>query len=368
MLRVDAAERDRANRPPTRELAALRKTCLLTVDPDDHVTTHAVVRTVSAADPSLGHLLGYHYLHLWRAKLFANTALAAGMRAGTAEHGWFWGGVGNQGDALRATPTARGYSISGTRTFATGASVADRLVVHVTRDDGGERFAAVVRADAPGLTHPPDWDNVGQRLSASGSVVFDEVGIDHAAVLGPLPAGEDDPRLLRLSLSALSFQSVLTQVLVGIAEGALAEAAAYTGTHTRAWPSSGVDRAVRDPYVLAGYGELVAATRAAVLLAERAAVAFQHADDQGAALTPAQRGAAGVAISEAKVVATRTVLDTTSRVFEHLGARATATRHGFDRFWRNARTLTLHDPVVYKAREVGAHFLTGDLPPLTSYS
>ena len=30
---------------------------------------------------------------------------------------------------------------------------------------------------------------------------------------------------------------------------------------------------------------------------------------------------------------------------------ATASKFGFDRFWRNARTLTLHDPVAYKARE-----------------
>ena len=68
------------------------------------------------------------------------------------------------------------------------------------------------------------------------------------------------------------------------------------------------------------------------------------------------------------IVASRAAVETTSKIFEFTGARSTAGRYGFDRFWRNARTLTLHDPVVYKAREVGAHFLRGTPPELTGYS
>jgi alkylation response protein AidB-like acyl-CoA dehydrogenase len=50
------------------------------------------------------------------------------------------------------------------------------------------------------------------------------------------------------------------------------------------------------------------------------------------------------------------------------GARASANAVGLDRFWRNVRTHTLHDPVAYKRREVGAHLLTGELPEPTWYS
>ncbi len=53
---------------------------------------------------------------------------------------------------------------------------------------------------------------------------------------------------------------------------------------------------------------------------------------------------------------------------EALGARATAGKYGFDRFWRNVRTHTLHDPVAYKRREVGRWVLTGELPEPTWYS
>ncbi len=50
------------------------------------------------------------------------------------------------------------------------------------------------------------------------------------------------------------------------------------------------------------------------------------------------------------------------------GARSTATAEGLDRFWRNVRTHTLHDPVAYKRREVGRWVLEGELPEPTWYS
>jgi alkylation response protein AidB-like acyl-CoA dehydrogenase len=62
------------------------------------------------------------------------------------------------------------------------------------------------------------------------------------------------------------------------------------------------------------------------------------------------------------------VLDVTSRLFELTGARATGESYGFDRFWRNARTITLHDPVAYKAQEVGDHALQGLFPTPSGYS
>ena len=46
-----------------------------------------------------------------------------------------------------------------------------------------------------------------------------------------------------------------------------------------------------------------------------------------------------------------------------MGTRAVSRVHGFDRFWRNARTLSLHDPVDWKHAEIGRHVLTGWEPP-----
>ncbi len=70
----------------------------------------------------------------------------------------------------------------------------------------------------------------------------------------------------------------------------------------------------------------------------------------------------------AKALASQAALDITSRIFEVIGARGTHPRYGFDRFWRNIRTHTLHDPVAYKIAEVGNHVLNGahPLPGFTS--
>ncbi|KAA2254646.1 acyl-CoA dehydrogenase [Solihabitans fulvus] len=372
-LRADASARDRAAQPPTQEVDWLRQSGLLALPAwagvDEWVTANSITRIVASADASVGHLLGYHYLQLWRTGLFDRPELADRLRRDTVEHGWFWAGVSNPLDAaLRLTPTGDGFLVDGRKTFATGASVADRLVVSGTRIDDGEKLTFVVDAATPGITYLNDWDNLGQRLTASGGVVFESVPVAAADVLGDQPESLDDPRTLRLSLAALGFQLALAQIYVGTAEGALAEAAEFTRRRGRAWFLSGVERAVEDPYILAGYGELVSTTEAAKLVADQAALGLHAAFAAGSDLTEQQRGQAAVTVSAAKVVATRVVNETTSKIFEFIGARATANEFGFDRFWRNARTLTLHDPVVYKAREVGEYFLTGVRPQITGYS
>ncbi|GLY48784.1 acyl-CoA dehydrogenase family protein [Lentzea sp. NBRC 102530] len=352
-LRSDAADRDRANQPPTKEVELLRQSGLLNVR--EWSVQQQVSRIIGAADANVGHLLGYHYLQIWRSGLFDS--------AFSDQPDQFWAGVSNPLDAaLELTPTGTGFTLNGRKTFATGAAVADRLVVSATRTDNGEKLTFLLDGKAAGITYLDDWDNIGQRLTASGGVTFENVEVTE--VLGVQPANEDP----RLSLAALGFQLVLAQLYVALAEGALAEAADYTRTKTRPWFVSGVEAATEDPYIVVAYGEMVAQTRAAGLLADEAARRLWEASELGRHLTPAKRAEVAIVISEAKVVSTKLVNEVTSRIFEQVGARGTAAKYAVDRFWRNARTLTLHDPVVYKAREVGEHFLTGARPAHTGYS
>ncbi|WP_326613387.1 acyl-CoA dehydrogenase family protein [Streptomyces scopuliridis] len=369
-LRKDAVERTHANQPPLTEIELLRESGLLAVDPDDHRTTHAVTRLVSAGDASIGHLLGYHYLHLWRASLYDNGELSRSLRHDVVTNRLFVAAVSNPRDTVTATAAGDVLSVSGRGAFATGCAVADRLFISATRADREARLVVVARRGADGISHPPDWDNLGQRLSASGSIVFQDVRVDPSDVLGTFPVEENEssPRWLRLSLVSLAFQAALTQVLVGIVEGALAEAAQYTRERSRPWPASGLENAVDDPHIRAGYGELDATLRATRLLADDATRAFADADARGLALTSAERGRAALTISAAKVMSSRTATEATSRIFELTGARATTRSSGLDRFWRDARTLTLHDPLVYKAQELGTSLLTGEVPPITAYS
>ena len=70
---------------------------------------------------------------------------------------------------------------------------------------------------------------------------------------------------------------------------------------------------------------------------------------------------------EAKYLTTKVGLDVAGRLFEIQGARATTSAYGFDRHWRNLRTQTLHDPVAYKAREVGDWLLNRRAPEFSLY-
>ncbi|PPK66341.1 alkylation response protein AidB-like acyl-CoA dehydrogenase [Actinokineospora auranticolor] len=374
-LAADAVEREAKGAEPVAEVALLRESGLLplmipTADGGhgaDWTTAHAVLAEVAAADASVGHLLGYHYLHVWRTTLFDRPDATTAANRATAAHGWFWAGVANpRDDALVLSTHDGGYLVNGRKFFATGASVADRLVVSGHHEASGRKLTFTLDAAAPGIRYLGDWDNLGQRLSASGGVEFTDVHVPESAVLGAQPA-PGEPRANRDSLAALGFQLVLSRVLVAVGRGALAEAARYTRDVSRAWPASGVERAADDPHTLAAYGTLTARLDAAELLVDAAARAFEAAaadPDLGAE----RRGETSVRISAAKVVSSELATEIGSRVFELTGARATAARYGLDRFWRNARTLTLHDPAVYKATEVGRHLLTGEFPAPSGYS
>jgi alkylation response protein AidB-like acyl-CoA dehydrogenase len=102
--------------------------------------------------------------------------------------------------------------------------------------------------------------------------------------------------------------------------------------------------------------------RAAEALLDRAAEQLQAALTLGPRLPARERGEIAVSVYAAKVQSTRVALDITGRVYEVQGVRSTSRRYDFDRRWRDIRTHTLHDPVVYKTREVGDFILNDTVP------
>jgi hypothetical protein len=49
-------------------------------------------------------------------------------------------------------------------------------------------------------------------------------------------------------------------------------------------------------------------------------------------------------------------------LFDSLGSSGTDPDHGQDRHWRNARTITSHNPRIYRDRIVGNFAVNGALP------
>ena len=126
--------------------------------------------------------------------------------------------------------------------------------------------------------------------------------------------------------------------------------------------------AIEDPLVQHRYGQLWLLLRPAVVLADHAAREVDRVLAKGAAITAQERGELALAIAEAKCLAHRAGLDISSQMFELTGARSTSSKYGYDRFWRNVRVHTLHDPVDNKVRDLGRHALDGSLPEPGAYS
>lgn len=125
-------------------------------------------------------------------------------------------------------------------------------------------------------------------------------------------------------------------------------------------------------YVLSTYGNYFAHLRAATALAEKAnaeaTALYEKYSNNRAEFTAKERGEFAEWVASTKVVATDTSLRVTAGVFEVTGSRSTASKVGLDRFWRDVRTHTLHDPVAYKNREQGRYHLLGEAPEPTWYT
>lgn len=376
-MAIDAAWRDQQGKPPYEEIRLLKESGLVTLlgptasggAGESWVTALAACREVSKVDGSIGQLLGYHYLWAWAVRFFGTDEQIRDHEAHYTENSLFYGGAINPRDQnLRAVDLGDSLGLSGTKSFASGSVVSDLTCLLATLDDGRPVFVTV-DSHAPGLRYNDDWENIGQRLTESGSVTLTDVVVPWSAAIGYV-GKQIRPRVYN-SLSLLTLQLIMTNLYQGIAEGALEAAAEYTRTSTRPWPYGGDDKesATDEWYILEAYGDFRSRLWANEALidradAELAALLHGSPDD----VTWPQRGETAVRISAAKQRAVKDGLDICSRIFEVMGARSTASRYGFDRFWRNLRTHSLHDPVAYKAREVGRYALLGEHPEPSFYT
>jgi alkylation response protein AidB-like acyl-CoA dehydrogenase len=373
-FRTSAAERDLAAGTPTAEREQIRASGLLKLMiPSDHGGLGAnwpdflnIVREIATADASLAHLFGYHHLGMVTPHLIGTPEQRDRWYAVTARGNLFWGNSLNPLDP-RTTLTRvdeRTFRLHGEKSFCTGAQGSDLLLVSAIEPGQPRLQVVVVPTNRAGITVHDDWDNMGQRQTDSGSVSYRDVEVQADEVLGPPGAGGSVWATLRTCVT----QSVLSNIYLGIAQGAFDEARHYTVGLERPFAGSAAERPSEDPYIIEHYGEMQVQIQAAECLLDRGAQALQQAWNRQGALDPEQRGACAIAIATAKVAAARCALEVTSTMFDVMGARATSGHYRFDRFWRNARTLTLHDALDYKVREVGDWVLNGRFPTPSFYS
>ena len=373
-LRGSAAARDRAGGHAAQEKQWLADAGLLTLavprafggQEAAWPVIYDAIRQVARVDSALAHLVGFQCLQVVSVDVWGDPAQRARYLRGTVEHRWWWGNAVNPLDTrLVATATPDGgYRLDGVKGFCSGTRGSQRMTVSAHDPALGRTVFGVVPTARAGITVNDDWDPIGQRQTDSGSVAFDGVTLAPDEVLHR----SETPPTPRATLRTLVSQLVLTNLFVGLAEGALADARDYVLRNGRPWIQAGVERASDDPYTLQRFGDMRVQAVAAAALADRAADALQRAWTLRDALTADGRAEVALAVSEAKIVAQRAALENGEALFDACGARATGASLGLDRFWRNARTHTLHDPLDYRLRDVGRFALTGELPQASLYT
>jgi len=361
-LSATAPERDRQGGTPWEERRALRESGLLSTSIAHELGGEGLpvsdildsVRRLATVDGSLAHVWAYHHLLLRTVELFGTPAQYERWAGETVSRRWLWGNALNPKDR-RAIGVRRGneYVVDGAKSFATGARDADVLVLSFLETPGETLRVAVLRGDAPGLRIADDWDTFGQRQTDSATVTFEGVHIPLADVLvDPGPLGN-----VRASLRPLIAQLSLSAIYVGIAQGALGASV-----------DAARERDPLDEHGLALAGELRADLDAAVALAREAAAALSGALARGDAITSEERAGVALLAASSKSVATRSGLHVATRSLELAGARATSRARALDRYWRDLRVHTLHDPLAHKHVDLGRWLLSGTPPKPSFYS
>ncbi|MGW2840217.1 SfnB family sulfur acquisition oxidoreductase [Streptomyces sp. NPDC001493] len=367
-FRPGAAARDAERRLPHAELDRLSASGLLGITVPRayggagvrHTTLARIVRTLASADASLGQIPQNHfvYINVLRARgseeqrRFFFGEVLAGRRFGNAQSE---AGTKHVQD-IRTRLTADGdggFLLTGEKHYSTGALYAHWIPV-LARGDDEELWVAYVPRSAGGVTVVDDWDGMGQRTTASGTVRLDGVRV---------PADRVVPH--HLTFRGPQLHGAVAQLLhaaidAGIAAGALEEAAAFVRTKSRPWFESGVEKASEDPLLIQRFGELELRVRSSDALLAEAARAVDRAE---ADLTDDSAAEASLAVAAAKVVAAEAAVETGSALFEVAGTRAALDSLNLHRHWRDARTHTLHDPTRWKVQHLGRWALNGTRPP-----
>ena len=192
----EASIRDRERRLPLKELDEFSQSGLWGINVPreyggaevSYVTIAEVIKIVSAADPSIGQIPQNHLAVLDIIRLSADEdqkrfffgEALRGIRLGNA---FAESGSKNAGDfQTRIARGADGFQLNGRKFYCSGALLA-HLVPVAAVDETGKLFLAIVERGAPGLTIIDDWSSFGQRTTASGTVLLENVAIPASHVV-----------------------------------------------------------------------------------------------------------------------------------------------------------------------------------------
>ncbi len=326
---------------------------------------------IGEGEQTCGQMVGTQLLHLrmtFHPKSETAREVKQAIASSFAERETRIFGAGNptgvlQNAGLIATKVPGGININGTIAFATQSNGTHGFVTCIAwmlNDEGTDydMVAGHTMLGAQGVIVHNDWDNMGQRASGSGKISFKDAFIQDGwwhrlNLLGALTGGGGP-------LASFGGFPIIGIMLLAMGEAAYRAEVEFLKNNVDRpiWPL--FDGPKDDILVhrrLGKHKAALAAARAFIMKASRdAELADEHSD----------RVALQMQSSAARQVATEAALYVSSDMFELTGARSTASKYDMDRFWRNARTLGIHDAADIDYVTIGYYELTGGRPPALS--
>lgn len=156
---------------------------------------------------SIGMLLGYHLLWSTTANVVGNEEQADRFQKLIITNNYFVGGAVNPRDNdLKITYDDEKITYNGFKNFTTGAAVSDLIVLEgsVEGRPPEQHIFAIVPTRQAGITFKYNWDNVGLRLTESGSATIENVSAPWADALGwDAKTKNPDPAVLGIAFPSL---------------------------------------------------------------------------------------------------------------------------------------------------------------------
>lgn len=238
--------------------------------------------------------------------------------------------------------------INGQKYYSTGTIFADWIDLFALDETTNQHVIAAVSTQAEGIDIVDDWDGFGQKTTGSGTLTLNNVEIsrDHILVFEN-----------RFKYQTAFYQVVHLATLAGIAHSAVETFKQEVRQRTRIYSHGNASLVREDAQILQVIGKASAQAYAAQTIALSTAEALDAAylqhfqNDEQAELEANER--AELVSAQGQVVIAELVLNLSTELFNALGASASSTDKQLDRFWRNARVVASHNPLVYKQKVIG---------------
>jgi len=251
-----------------------------------------------------------------------------------------------------------GWVVNGSKYYSTGSIFADWIDLFARRIDNNADVIAAVSTHQPGVKQYDDWDGFGQRTTGSGTSVFEDAVVEERNVI---------PFESRFKYQTAFYQLFHLATLAGIGHAVVRDVSREVRERRRIFSNGNAPHVSQDVQIQQVVGQIAAQVYAAEATAIRATLPAQRAYEArfGNDAEAEKQANIDAEIESAKgqIVIADLILRASTDLFNALGASAAGAGPALDRHWRNARTVSSHNPIIYKSKIVGDWSINGTEPP-----